>query len=73
MVDSYIFPYSIAGVFVCSKQGKLYKVRTGGRYNVRSKGRMCGLIFKYLLALIIHNTKHASTRECAHDNKSGVA
>ena len=37
------------------------KVRTGARYIIQNEGRVGGLIFVYLLILIIHVTKHAST------------
>ena len=48
------------------------KVRTGARYDVRNEGRVCGLIFVYLLVLIIHVTKHASTQECVLVMMRGV-
>ena len=48
------------------------KVRTGDRYDIRIKGRLCGLIFAYLLMLIIDIKKHLSTCECACDNERGV-
>ena len=50
----------------------IYKVRTGARYDVQNEGRVRGLIFVYLLMLIIHVTKHVSTRECARDDERGV-
>ena len=48
------------------------KVRTGARYDIRKERRVRGLIVVYLLMLIIHVTKHASTRECARDDEGGV-
>ena len=48
------------------------KVRTNARYNVQNEGPVRGLIFVYLLMLIIHITKHASTQECARDDERGL-
>ena len=46
---------------ITSERVAIFKVRTGARYDVRNEGRVNGLIFVYLLILIIHVTKHAST------------
>ena len=48
------------------------KVRTDARYNVQNEECVRGLIFVYVLMLIIHVTKHASTGECARDEKRGI-
>ena len=47
-----------------TKCAECVKVRTDARYVIRNEGCVRGLIFVYLLILIIHVTKHASTREC---------
>ena len=39
----------------------IIKVSISARYDVRNEGRVRGLILVYLLMLIIHVTKHAST------------
>ncbi len=48
------------------------KVRTGAGVDLQNDLRVYGLMFLYLLLLIIHVTKHASTQRCAYDDERGV-